>query len=139
MENKFMSYDFNVARDETLLEDTIFYPIKNKTDDNSTRLKTGTAVKATYTVVCDITTKHKLSGQQMRNISNVIKAFFVLKGDEAVDEKKLSKFIKQETGISVKVEFVSVGKQYETGFRPGIRVQTEVIDLLNVENNVAVD
>ena len=138
MENKFKSLDFNVIRDEVLLEDTLFNSIKNKNADNLTRLKTGTPVSAIYNVFTEITAKTNVSTQQMREISNAIKAFFILKGDDAVDEKKLARFIKQETGISATIQFISVGKQFQTGFRPGIKVESEVITLFSIDNNVSV-
>ncbi len=139
MENKLKSINLNVKRDEVLLEDTIFYPIKNKTSDNVIRLKTGTAVSAIYNVFSEVTTKKDISNQQKKNIGNAIKAFFILKGHEAVHEKKLAKFIKQETGVSVSIKFISVGKQFQTVFRPGIKVESEVITLYVLDSNITID
>lgn len=87
MENKFKSLDLSIKRDEVSLDDIIFYPIKNRTPENARRLKSGTAVSATYNVFTEITTKRNVSNQQMREIGNAIKAFFILKGEEAIDEK----------------------------------------------------
>ena len=139
MEKRIKAIFYNVNRREVLLEDTQFYPIEQESNSEGRRLKIGTSVNAIYDIVLYVYVKDNVSHQQNQNIDNIINAYFILKGSDAVDEKNLAKFIKKETGISVKIEFISVGKHYETGFRPCVKVKSETINLLNNETNFTVE
>jgi len=63
-------------------------------------------------------------------VHNAVTAYFILKGDNAINDVALSKFVKKVTGHSVKIHLTSVLKRYEFTARLGHKYKTESIYLL---------
>ena len=87
-----------------------------------------TSVDAVYSVYGEIDCHGK--DVDADAVHNAVTAYFVLKGENAINDVALSKFVKKVTGYSVKIHLTSVLKHYEFSARHAHKYTTESVDLL---------
>ena len=122
-----------IIRYEEAPHTTTYYRYRNSDGQNLGYFSFGESmpVTATYSVFADI--KSKVIDIDLREVSNAIMAYFVLNGDTAIDDIKLSKFVSKIIGQSIKLHLTKVVKTLKIKANLGYKYITDEIILLDEE------
>ncbi len=116
----------NAKRWETIKEDMELE--RNKVYDLK---ESGSTLQAIYSLSAHYETANKLTDKQLFDLDNAMQSLILLKGEEAIDERIIVKFIQKSLGIKIiNLNVSKATKQYSASYRGGWRYFSKVVDLL---------